>query len=313
MGIVAGIYVVGAISGIYELSLVDRFLDGSAPQSEVDSYLQFADSLNALLLLATLASAIAVFAWLSRTVEIVPPLGGGTPRRSPREAIGWWFVPIAFLFVPYQIVRDVYQRLETPTRRGGDGSVLAWWLLFIIGGLASRAVSTSLTGATTIDVVRNLEMIAIVTNVSTCIGGLLFVRIIGEIEARASERAVSLSLRGPDAIWPTQIGASPAPAPVATPVSVAPLAAPALGAEVARASAPAAARLNAYDAQPGAAQGSTEPQRQASPPQPTTPPPAPPSLAVPVPPKASGTSGGPNPLIIGAVIVAVATGGDAAG
>jgi Domain of unknown function (DUF4328) len=202
VGIAAAIYVVGAITGVYELSLFDRIVGGSATDAEVASFLKFTDLLNSLSILAMVASAIAVFAWLSRVVEIIPPLGGGTPRRSPREAIGWWFVPIASFVIPYQIVRDVYRRLETPTRRGGDGAILAWWLLFIIGSLVTRAIGIAMNGATTVDAVRSIEMTGIAALAATAVGGCLLIRVIGEIESRATERAASLRLRGPDAVWP---------------------------------------------------------------------------------------------------------------
>jgi hypothetical protein len=205
VGIAAAIYVIGAITGVNELSLLDRIIGGSATDSEVASFLRFTDSLNSLSILVMFISAIAVFAWLSRTVEIVPPLGGGTPRRSPREAIGWWFVPIASFVIPYQIVRDVHRRLETPTRRGGDRTILAWWLLFIIGGLVTRATGIAMDRATTVDAVRNVEMTGIAALVATSVGGFLFVRIIGEIESRSTERAVSLSLRDPEALWPGSV------------------------------------------------------------------------------------------------------------
>jgi Domain of unknown function (DUF4328) len=211
VGIVAGIYVVLAISGIYELSLLDRILDGSATESEVDSYLTFVGSLNGLLVWVLIASAIAVLAWLSRTVEIVPPLGGGTPRRSPREAIGWWFVPFANIFIPCQIVRDAYGRLQTPTRHGGDGSVLAWWLLYLVGSGVAGASGALVERATTIDAVRSFEVITVAALAGTSAAGFLLVRTIGEIEARVTERAVSLNLRGPDAIWPVQTDAPKVP------------------------------------------------------------------------------------------------------
>jgi hypothetical protein len=220
VGIAAVIYLALAITGITELSLIDRIIDGSATEAEVDTYLQFAGSLGSLLIIAGVISAIAVLAWLSRTVEIVPPLGGGTPHWSPREAMGWWFVPIASFFIPYQIVRDVYRRLETPTRRGGDGAILAWWLLFIIGGLVSRAAGIAGSGATTIDAARSMVLIEIATDAAAAVGGFLFVKIIGEIESRATERAVSLSLRGPDAVWPAQIEAPQAPASPSLPPAV---------------------------------------------------------------------------------------------
>jgi Domain of unknown function (DUF4328) len=189
VGIVAAAHGVVAISGIYELLLVDRILDGSATDAEVTGYLQFADTLGLLVVLLTIISGIAVLAWLSRTVEIVPALGGGTPRRSPREAIGWWFVPIANLFIPYVIVRDAYARLGTPTRRGGDAFVLAWWLLFIVGDGVCRVAGIAINGASSIDDVRGVGIIIIVANIATSLGGFLLVWIIGEIDARARERA----------------------------------------------------------------------------------------------------------------------------
>jgi len=240
VGIAAAIFVALAATGISELSLIDRIIGGSATESEVVSFLRFAESLGSLLVLVYVTSGIAVFAWLSRTVEIVPPLGGGTPRRSPREAIGWWFFPIANFFIPYQIVRDVYRRLETTTRHGGDGSILGWWLLFMIGNLVSGGSrGIAINGTTTIDTLRSIVVIGIAASAASAVGGFLFVRIIGEIESRATERAVSLGLRGPDAVWPAQIEASPTPASVTTPVSFAPPAAPAPGADVVGASAPA--------------------------------------------------------------------------
>jgi Domain of unknown function (DUF4328) len=216
VGIAAAIYFVGASTGVYELSLFDRILGGSATDSEVASFLRFTDSLNSLSILAMIISAIAVLAWLSRTVEIAPQLGGGTPRRSPREAIGWWFVPIASFVIPYQIVRDVYDRLETPTRRGRDGAILAWWLLFIIGGLVTRATGIAINGATTVEAVRSIEVISIVALVATSVGGFLFFWIIGEIESRASERAVAIAPGGAEAIWSGSVPHSASSAIAAT-------------------------------------------------------------------------------------------------
>jgi hypothetical protein len=187
---------------MWELRLIDRIIDGSATHSERATFQQFADSVGLLLSAVMIISEVAVLAWLSRTVEIVPQLGGGTPRRSPREAIGWWFIPIASFVIPFQIVRDVHRRLETPSRRGGDGAILAWWLLFIVGGVVLRAARFAINGATTFDTLRSYEGIAVAAFVATAASGLLLVRIVREIESRASGRAVSASVRGPDEGWP---------------------------------------------------------------------------------------------------------------
>ena len=180
----------------YELSLLDRVVGGSATHAEVVGFVSFLDSLSSLLTIVMIASAIVVLAWLSRTVEIIPQLGGGMPRRSPREAIGWWFVPIASFLVPYQIVHDAWRRLETPARRGRDGILPAWWLLFIVGGLVSRVVSVAFDNASTVDTYRAVLVVEGAATFATAISGLLLVWIIGEVESRASARAASAHVQG---------------------------------------------------------------------------------------------------------------------
>jgi hypothetical protein len=95
VGIAAALFVVAAIAGIHELSLVDRVTDGSTTEPVYFGFHRLIDYLNWSTIMVMIFSGIAVFAWLSRTVEIVRPLAGGTPRRSLREAIGRWFVPLA--------------------------------------------------------------------------------------------------------------------------------------------------------------------------------------------------------------------------
>lgn len=82
------------------------------------------------LLVTWIGSGLSFVAWQSRTVDNIPALGLGAPVQTPRWSIGWWFVPIANLFKPYQSVLDFARRLA---RQGIDrrGLVLSWWLLFI--------------------------------------------------------------------------------------------------------------------------------------------------------------------------------------
>jgi Domain of unknown function (DUF4328) len=197
VGIAAATNAAAAITLVYELSLLDRVAGGSATDSEVAGFVSFLDSLSSLLTIVMVASAIAVLAWLSRTVEIIPQLGGGMPRRSPREAIGWWFVPIASFVIPYQIVRDAWRRLETPTRRGRDGILLTWWLLFVVGGLVSRVVAIALDSASTVDTYRGVVVVEGAATFATAMSGLLLVWIVGQVESRANERAASVLVHGP--------------------------------------------------------------------------------------------------------------------
>ena len=128
--------VVAALSGVI---LANRALGGDIPtSSELASYFNTYDAVGDLCSLCAVALAVAFLAWLSRTVEIVPVLGAGTPKDSPRWAIGWWFIPIAFLWKPYTVVREVWDRLALPARATGGALVLAWWLAWIAAFLVQR-------------------------------------------------------------------------------------------------------------------------------------------------------------------------------
>jgi len=78
-----------------------------------------------------LLTAIAFLAWLSRAIDNVPALGGGTPSASPRWAIAWWFIPFANLGMPYEVVRDLDARTAGDARAGHPPLLVAWWFTFV--------------------------------------------------------------------------------------------------------------------------------------------------------------------------------------
>ncbi|TAM56094.1 MAG: DUF4328 domain-containing protein, partial [Chloroflexota bacterium] len=140
---------------------------------------------------------VAFLAWLSRTVEITPALGGGKPVDSPSWAIGWWFVPIACLWKPYAVVRDVWKRLATASRRGGSELVLGWWLLLLgapiaisVAGGTFDALPGGAVDATT------FGYLFVAWGIVTGAAVLGFL-VVSEIQARADERAAGLGFEQP--------------------------------------------------------------------------------------------------------------------
>jgi hypothetical protein len=99
-------------------------------------------SIGNLSLIANVGMVVGLVAWLSRTVEIIPALGGGTPRWSPRWAIAWWLIPIAFLFMPYIVLRDALDRLSLKFDSRSQALLLVWWLSLVAALLLSRWSAT---------------------------------------------------------------------------------------------------------------------------------------------------------------------------
>ncbi len=216
------LFAVTALTCVYETviawagyDLADRVAKGVLySQAEVERWVTDADAADSIFLVSAIALAVAFIAWLSRSVENVPPLGGGTPSDSPRSAIGWWFVPVAFLWKPYGVVRDAHDRLATGSHVGGGGIVVMWWLTWILGGLGerlARAMANSPT-ATVESVRESLGLFAATgacLTASACLGFL----VVREIQARANQRAVVLALEVPEARWPAASSPAAATAP----------------------------------------------------------------------------------------------------
>lgn len=93
---------------------------------------------TALLLLAISAvTAVAYLTWLYRVVHRTRDLDG--PGKSSVMAVLWWFVPIAFLFMPYRVVADLRRRVAGDANHGAR-SVQIWWAAWL-GGIGLGRVA----------------------------------------------------------------------------------------------------------------------------------------------------------------------------
>jgi len=146
-------------------------------------------------------TAIAYLAWLSRTVDNAPTLGGGTPPLTPRWAIGWWFVPFANLVKPYQIVRDLHDRMAINRSSGGGWIVLAWWLLWIFGNVI-WTVAARLPEPTDLDALAALFRIRGIGDTLIFLAAVLAIIVVLRIQWRADQRAETLGVRAPSSVVP---------------------------------------------------------------------------------------------------------------
>ncbi|MBW8734320.1 MAG: DUF4328 domain-containing protein [Asticcacaulis sp.] len=106
------------------------------------------DALSLLTLLSALLYYL--FALLSGIVSLVWIYGATRNALairpginvSPGWAVGWFFVPIAGLFKPYQYLADVWRASGLPgAGREPPGWMLGWWLSYIIGTALTNIAS----------------------------------------------------------------------------------------------------------------------------------------------------------------------------
>jgi len=136
---------------------------------------------------AFIATAMAFMAWLSRAIDNVPALGGGTPSASPRWAIAWWFIPFANLGMPYEVVRDLDARMSDQPRAGHPILLVAWWFTFV-GSVVLSGVAVEL-GTDTARAAITTYAVGLASVVLTAAAAVLAVFVVRRIERAASARA----------------------------------------------------------------------------------------------------------------------------
>jgi hypothetical protein len=140
------------------------------------------------------AAVILVAMWIYRAHANLHEAGITGLQFSPGWAVGWYFIPIAFLFKPFQAMRELWNESHRVT--GGfsaeaPGHLNAWWGCWIAGNILGN-VSTRLgmmgDGAN----VQVSLVLALGSSILTIGSAWLLIRIMREITtAQADGIAVS--------------------------------------------------------------------------------------------------------------------------
>jgi hypothetical protein len=139
-------WVVSAAVALFALAAFQRksvWEDSSTTFSDLEDADSLVAGAFALTSLTTLAAAIVVSIWAlraGRNAQLV-----GARDVSPGLACGSWYIPIAWLIVPFIQVRRMArarQRSRTP---------IGWWQGLFIGGWVAMATSRSMVTDTALD------------------------------------------------------------------------------------------------------------------------------------------------------------------
>ena len=82
-----------------------------------------------------LATAILVLSWIYRANYNARQLGASDMEFTPGWAVGWYFVPIAWFWKPYQALKEVWRASANPSdwrNEGGSRLLVWWWALWLL-------------------------------------------------------------------------------------------------------------------------------------------------------------------------------------
>lgn len=96
----------------------------------------------------TLACWILVGRWIYRVSANAHALSSEM-EISPGWAVGWYFVPIANLFKPYQAMKEVWYASHWGGEGEGAGLLPWWWGLWLVSSFLGRATGPATNGEVT--------------------------------------------------------------------------------------------------------------------------------------------------------------------
>ena len=169
------VMVISIISTIAEINLLQEVADGGfISQSQAEGN----DSRQALIgwlyIGVFVATAITFLAWISRASSNLSPLGVENQQHSPGWAVGSWFVPIVWLYRPYQVMKEIWKGSYSGIREGSNewrnapvSPLLGfWWAAWLISGWGENiATRIWFSGDLTAERIITADWISIVANI----------------------------------------------------------------------------------------------------------------------------------------------------
>jgi hypothetical protein len=141
--------VAGLISDLLEFRLLNEIKNASTMSPSLTAAADASDSRQQILGIIRLAllvvTGVCFLVWIHRANANVRALGAQGMTFSPGWSVGWYFIPIANMWKPYQAMKEIWRASANPTRwqdEARGGLLPWWWALFlssnILGNISFR-------------------------------------------------------------------------------------------------------------------------------------------------------------------------------
>lgn len=166
-------------------------------------------AITQLKLTALVGTGILWLVWLRRAYRNLALVGSKRSRFTPRQAVGYWFIPFVNLVRAYQVMKDLWLRSESMNDRDAYDDLPApallsgWWAMSLTWGVLEPVVAATAQSARTALDLTNLTDVALVGSAVGIVATVLAIRVVRGID----QRQQCFSANPPD--LPTVAGATP--------------------------------------------------------------------------------------------------------
>jgi hypothetical protein len=143
----AALAAVAIISGVMEYSVLNAMKNGAySSEAEMIAAAEANDARQMIIgivqFAVIIASIIVFLMWVYRSNKNARALTAQSMHYTPGWSVGWFFIPIANFWKPYQAVKEIWLASGDPANAGASNPqpLLGWWWFFwLISLFASNA------------------------------------------------------------------------------------------------------------------------------------------------------------------------------
>jgi hypothetical protein len=131
-----GISALALISGVLEYQLLQAMLGGAyVSNAQVEANDARQKMIGLIYIAIWLVLAVLILKWIYRANFNARQLGASGMQFTPGWSVGWYFIPVACLWKPYQAMNEIWKASANPQDwQNQQGSPLLgwWWFLWIV-------------------------------------------------------------------------------------------------------------------------------------------------------------------------------------
>ena len=135
-------------------------------------------------MVTTLGALILFLVWFYRANANVRAMGADGLMGSPGLSVAWFFIPIAFLFMPFVVVRDTWKASASPRDWQGQPTdpLLGFWWAAMLATHLTASFSFRLWLSGDYEVLGAVGVLDLISNATAILANLLTVAVIQRIQ-----------------------------------------------------------------------------------------------------------------------------------
>lgn len=136
-----------------------------------------------LMLVVTLVTAFIVLKWIYRANRNAHALGRGLDSNPP-WAVGWFFIPVAFLWKPFEAMEETWKVSHRPEgwkSQRTPGLLRLWWGFWLVGTIAGNFSFRTGMGASDVGRLMLSTGLELVSAAAFVVAGLTLRRIVEDV------------------------------------------------------------------------------------------------------------------------------------